>query len=51
MVVVETHGIVRHETEHDLEPSVSIEATLKTGGTWYDVASFEVDDVAVEPVV
>jgi DNA polymerase-1 len=36
--------IVKHEMEHALELSVPIEATLKTGANWYDVASFDVDD-------
>jgi DNA polymerase-1 len=46
-----TARIVKHEMEHALELSVPIEATLKTGATWFDVASFDVDDVAVEQVV
>jgi DNA polymerase-1 len=45
-----TARIVKHEMEHALELSVPVEATLKTGATWYDVASFDVDDLAVEPV-
>jgi DNA polymerase-1 len=43
---------VKYEMEHALELSVPIEATLKTGATWYDVASFDVDvDLDVETVV
>jgi len=36
--------IVKHEMEHALELSVPIEATLKSGANWYDVASFDFDD-------
>ena len=44
--------IVKYEMEHALELSVPIEATIKTGPTWYDVASFDVDaDVVAEDVV
>jgi DNA polymerase-1 len=35
--------IVKYEMEHALELSVPIEATIKTGATWYDVASFDFD--------
>jgi DNA polymerase-1 len=38
--------IVKYEMEHALELSVPIEATLKSGATWYDVASFDLDEVA-----
>jgi DNA polymerase-1 len=38
--------IVKDEMEHALELSVPIEATLKSGRTWYEVASFDLD---VEP--
>jgi DNA polymerase-1 len=42
---------VKYEMEHALELSVPIEATLKTGATWYDVASFDVDvDLDVETI-
>jgi len=34
--------------EHALELSVPIEATLKTGPTWYDVASFDPELVEAE---
>jgi DNA polymerase I len=40
--------IVKQEMEHALELSVPIEATLKTGATWYDVASFDPDLVEAE---
>ncbi|BDE07999.1 DNA polymerase [Vulcanimicrobium alpinum] len=35
--------VVKHEMEHALELSVPIEATLKSGANWYDVASFDVE--------
>ncbi len=38
--------VIKHEMEHALELSVPIEATLKTGKNWYEVAAFEVDAVA-----
>jgi DNA polymerase-1 len=40
--------IVKYEMEHALELSVPIEATLKTGKTWYDVAAYEVDAIIAE---
>jgi DNA polymerase I len=40
--------IVKHEMEHALELSVPIEATLKSGANWYDVASFDPDEVEAE---
>ena len=40
--------IVKYEMEHALELSVPIEATLKTGPTWYDVASFDPELVEAE---
>jgi DNA polymerase I len=40
--------IVKHEMEHALELTVPIEATLKTGKTWYDVAAFELDTAVEE---
>ena len=40
--------VVKHEMEHALELSVPIEATLKTGKTWYDVAAFELDAIIEE---
>src|ERR1700761_8437757 len=38
---------IKHEMEHALELSVPLEATLKTGANWYDVESFDLDEVAV----
>ncbi|MBV9408685.1 MAG: DNA polymerase I [Candidatus Eremiobacteraeota bacterium] len=38
--------IVKHEMEHALELSVPIEATLKAGRNWYDVASLDVEEEA-----
>jgi DNA polymerase-1 len=35
--------IVKYEMEHAYELSVPLEATLKTGKNWYEVAAFEVD--------
>jgi len=43
-------AMIKHEMESALELSVPIEATLKTGATWYDVQAFDPDDV-VEPAV
>jgi DNA polymerase-1 len=39
-------AMIKHEMETALELSVPIEATLKTGATWYDVQAFDPDDVA-----
>ncbi len=39
---------IRHEMEHALELSVPIEATLKSGANWYEVESFDLDEMAVE---
>jgi DNA polymerase-1 len=39
---------IKYEMEHALELSVPIEATLKTGANWYEVESYDLDDVAVE---
>jgi DNA polymerase-1 len=39
---------VKHEMEHALELSVPIEVTLKSGATWYEVESFDPDEVAVQ---
>jgi DNA polymerase I-like protein with 3'-5' exonuclease and polymerase domains len=36
--------MVKHEMEHALELSVPLEATLKSGSTWYEVESFDVDE-------
>jgi DNA polymerase-1 len=38
--------IVKYEMEHAYELSVPLEATLKTGRNWYEVAAFELDEVA-----
>jgi DNA polymerase-1 len=38
--------VVKDEMEHALELSVPIEVTLKSGSSWYDIASFEVDALA-----
>jgi DNA polymerase-1 len=38
--------IVKYEMEHAYELSVPLEATLKTGKNWYEVAAFELDAVA-----
>jgi DNA polymerase-1 len=43
-------AMIKHEMETARELSVPIEATLKTGATWYDVQAFDPDDVA-EPAV
>jgi DNA polymerase-1 len=40
--------IVKHEMEHAFELSVPVEATLKTGRNWYEVASFDVDEEPAE---
>jgi DNA polymerase I len=40
--------IVKDEMEHALELSVPIEATLKSGRTWYEVASFDLDPETAE---
>jgi DNA polymerase-1 len=37
---------IKYEMEHALELSVPIEATLKSGTTWYEVESFDVDEPA-----
>ncbi len=39
-------AMIKHEMEHALELSVPLEATLKTGTTWYEVESFDVDEPA-----
>jgi DNA polymerase I len=39
-------ALIKHEMETALELTVPIEATLKTGATWYDVQAFDPDDVA-----
>jgi len=36
--------IVKDHMEHAMELSVPIEATLKSGKTWYDVVEYELDD-------
>jgi DNA polymerase-1 len=36
--------VVKYEMEHAYELSVPVEATLKTGRNWYEVASFDVDE-------
>ena len=41
--------IVKHEMEHALELTVPIEATLKAGRNWYDVASLDVEDEIETP--
>jgi DNA polymerase-1 len=38
---------IKHEMEHALELSVPIEATLKSGANWYEVESFDPDEVAI----
>jgi DNA polymerase-1 len=38
--------IVKDHMEHAMELSVPIEATLKSGKTWYDVVELELDDEA-----
>jgi DNA polymerase-1 len=35
--------VVKYEMEHAYELSVPLEATLKTGKSWYDVESYEID--------
>jgi len=35
---------IKHEMEHALELSVPLEATLKSGATWYEVESFDLDE-------
>ena len=37
---------IKYEMEHALELSVPIEATLKSGSTWYEVESFDPDEPA-----
>ena len=39
-------AMIKHEMETALELSVPIEATLKTGTTWYDVQAFDPDEIA-----
>jgi DNA polymerase-1 len=39
-------AMIKHEMESALELSVPIEATLKTGATWYDVQAFDPDEIA-----
>ncbi|MBV9440685.1 MAG: DNA polymerase I [Candidatus Eremiobacteraeota bacterium] len=39
--------VVRYEMEHAFELSVPVEATLKTGRNWYDVESYDPDEVVV----
>jgi DNA polymerase-1 len=41
-------GTIKYEMEHALELSVPIEATLKSGTNWYEVESFDLDEVPVE---
>ena len=40
--------LVKHEMEQAYELSVPLEATLKSGRNWYEVASFDVEEVAAE---
>jgi DNA polymerase-1 len=40
--------IVKHEMENAYELAVPLEATLKTGRNWYEVASFELEAEEVE---
>jgi DNA polymerase-1 len=42
--------VVKYEMEHALELSVPIEATLKSGTNWYEVAAFELDAIVEDPV-
>jgi DNA polymerase-1 len=37
---------IKYEMEHALELSVPLEATLKSGATWYEVESFDLDEPA-----
>ncbi len=39
-------AMIKHEMEHAMELSVPLEATLKSGTTWYEVESFDVDEAA-----
>jgi DNA polymerase I len=42
--------IVKYEMEHAYDLTVPLEATLKTGQNWYQVAEFEVDELQDEGV-
>ena len=39
---------IKYEMEHALELSVPVEATLKSGANWYEVESFDLDEVPIE---
>jgi len=43
--------IVKYEMEHAYELDVPLEATLKAGQNWYDVASLEIDEAAADAPV
>jgi DNA polymerase-1 len=40
--------LVKHEMEHAMQLAVPIQATIKIGTTWYDIAAYDPDDVALE---
>lgn len=43
-------AMIKHEMETALELTVPVEATLKSGATWYDVQAFDPDEVAESAV-
>jgi DNA polymerase-1 len=44
-VLQDVAAAIKHEMEHALELSVPLETTLKTGVNWYEVESFDLDEV------
>jgi DNA polymerase-1 len=47
-VLTPVAATIKYEMEHAQELSVPLEATLKSGANWYEVESFDPDEVAVE---
>lgn len=45
-VLASVSALIKHEMETALELAVPLEATLKTGSTWYDVQAFDPDEPA-----
>jgi hypothetical protein len=38
--------LVKYEMEHAIELSVPLEATVKTGMTWYDIQNFDIVELS-----
>jgi DNA polymerase I len=47
-VLAEVSALVKHEMESAMQLSVPLEVTLKSGSTWYDVQTLDLDDLADE---